>query len=159
MMIYRYLYFILYTLCFSAALIGCADQEGEWFDEPFVRISTDTGQSSTVVLSDVKNVNTYTVYLSSTPLTEELTVDYEVIVGDGLQSGVDYELVTQGNTLSFLPGIYTMPVRIRWMPHRVDPSKDNTLTIRLTGNSRSFTLGYPGPEHLQRQLVIEKKND
>jgi hypothetical protein len=52
-----------------------------------------------------------------------------------------------------------MPVRIRWMPHRVDPSKDNTLTIRLTGNSRSFTLGYPGPEHLQRQLVIEKKND
>lgn len=149
---------VLY-LMLMIALVGCADQEGEWFDEPFVRISTDTGQASTVVLSEVKNVNTYFVYLSSPPLSEELIVNYEVIVGDGLQSGVDYEVVTNGNTLSILPGIYDAPIRIRWMAHRVDPTKDNTLTIRLTGNSRGFNLGYPGPDHLQSQLVIEKRNN
>ena len=148
---------ILYLLM-MVAICSCADQEGEWYDTPFVRISTETGQSSTVVLSDVKNVNSYNVYLSSTPQTEELTVSYEILVGNGLQSGVDYEVVTEGCTLSFLPGIYTMPIRIRWMSHRVDPSKDNTLTIRLTGNSRGYILGYPGPGHLQSEVVIEKRN-
>lgn len=149
---------ILYLLM-MVAICSCADQEGEWFDTPFVRISTETGQASTVVLSDVRNVNTYYVYLSSPPLSEELTVSYEVIAGNGLQSGVDYEIVTGGETLSFLPGFYDAPIRVRWIPHRVDPAKDNTLTIRLTGNSRGFHLGYPGPGQLQRQLTIEKKNN
>ena len=149
---------ILYLLM-MVAICSCADQEGEWYDTPFVRISTETGQASTVVLSDVRNVNTYYVYLSTTPLSEELTVSYEVVVGDGLQSGVDYELVTEGTTLTFLPGFYDAPIRVRWLPHRVDPTKNNTLTIRLTGNSRGFHLGYPGPGQLQRQLTIEKKNN
>ena len=141
------------------AICSCADQEGEWFDEPFVRISTDTGQARTVVPTDVRNVNTYYVYLSSTPLAEELTVSYEVIVGNGLQSGVDFEVVTRDEVLTFLPGFYDVPFRVRWLSHRVDPTKDNTLTIRLTGNSRGFNLGYPGPDHLQSQLVIEKQNN
>lgn len=151
----------LIGLCFllGSCLISCADQEGEWFEQPFVRISTAAGQSSSVVLSDVKNVNTYYVYLSSAPLNDELIVNYEVLVGDGLQNGVDYEMVTQGNTLSFLPGIYDAPIRIRWMANRVDPAKNNTITIRLTGNSHGFTLGYPGPSGLQSQLIIEKKNN
>lgn len=150
---------LLYFFLLSTALCSCADAEGEWFDEPFVRISTETGASSTVVMSDVKNVNTYNVYLSSTPLSENLEVSYEIIVGNGLQAGVDYQVVTTDNPLVFLPGIYAMPIRIRWLEHRVDPAKDNTLTIRLTGNSRGFVLGYPGPDHKQSQLVIEKQNN
>ena len=149
----------VFYMLLMITLSACADQEGEWYDTPFVRISTETGEASTVVLSDVKNVNTYNVYLSSTPQTEVVTVDFEILAGDGLQSGVDYEVVTEGTTLSFLPGIYAMPVRIRWMEHRVDPSKDNTLTIRLTGNSRGSCLGYPGPDQKQRQLLIEKRNN
>ena len=42
------------ALTLLAALCACADQEGEWFDTPFVRIATSTGTSSTVVLSDVQ---------------------------------------------------------------------------------------------------------
>ena len=78
---------------------------------------TDKGVSKVIVKSDVNNINTYSVYLSSKPLTENLEVNYQVIVGDGLKSGVDFELVTKGSTLTFLPGIYDMPIRIRWMPN------------------------------------------
>lgn len=143
----------------TAVLTACGDDGPEVFDQPFVRISTESGASSTVVMSDVKAVNTYTVYLSSRAQTDNLEVNYEITVGDGLQSGVDYQIVTTENPLVFLPGIYTMPIRIRWLEHRVDPTKDNTVTIRLTGNSKGFTIGYPGPDHLQSQLVIEKRNN
>ena len=141
--------------------VSCADQEGEWFDEPFVRIATDTGQTSTVVLTNVRNVNTYTVYLSSQPMaeTDSVEVSYEIIVGDGLQEDVDYKVVTTKNPLVFLPGIYDAPIRVRWLRHPVDPTKDNTLTIRLTGNSKGYNLGFPGPGHVQSQVVIEKRNE
>lgn len=149
---------VLWLLLTLVSLSACNKDEGVYLDEPFVRISTATGQASTVVLTDVKNINTYTVYLSSRPLSESFTVNYEIVVGNGLKAGVDYQIVTPGNVLTFLPGIYTMPIRIRWMEHAVDPTKDNTLTIRLTGNSKGFTLGYPGPDHVQSQVVIEKRN-
>ena len=151
----------LFLPLIGGGLVGgsCGDDGPEVFDQPFVRIATESGASSTVVMSDVKAVNTYTVYLSSRALTDNLEVSYEIVVGDGLQSGVDYQIVTTENPLVFLPGIYTMPIRIRWMEHAVDPTKDNTVTIRLTDTSKGFTIGFPGPDHLQSQLVIEKRNN
>ena len=82
-----------------------------------------------------------------------------MIVGDGLQEDVDYKVVTQQNPLVFLPGIYDAPIRVRWLKHPVDPTKDNTLTIRLTGNSKGYNLGYPGPDHKQSEIRIEKRNN
>jgi hypothetical protein len=149
---------ILYLLM-MVAICSCADQEGEWFDTPFVRISTETGQESTVVLSNVRTVNAYTVYLSSPPIVDSLEVSYEIIVGDGLVEDVDYKVVTTQNPLVFLPGIYDAPIRIRWLRNTVDPTKDNTVTIRLTGNSKGYNLGFPGPDHIQSQVVIEKRNE
>lgn len=137
--------------------VSCTGED-EPFDHPFIHIMADGGASRVIVNSDVNNVNSYNVYLSSKALTQNLVVDYEIIVGDGLQAGRDFELVTQGNSLTFLPGIYDMPIRIRWKPNRVDPTKNNTLTIKLTGNSLGFTLGLPGPDGRQREVVIEKKN-
>ena len=145
---------VMLLLTFSS----CNKDEGEYFSEPFIRIATETGASRPVVKSGVKNVNTYYIYLSSTPLSANLEVNYEVKVGNGLQPGVDFELVNKTNALTFLPGIYNMPIRIRWMPHRLDPDKDNTITITLVSNSMNLTMGYPGPDHLQRELVIEKQN-
>lgn len=145
------------AVCLCMATVSCSDDD-EPFDHPFIHIMADGGASRIVVNSDVNNVNTYNVYLSSRALSRNLEVSYEILVGDGLQAGRDFELVTQGNTITFLPGIYDMPVRIRWKPNRVDPTKNNTLTIRLTGNNMGFTLGLPGPDGLQRELVIEKKN-
>jgi len=141
------------------ALYGCDQEESVYFDEPFVRICTSTGETSTVVLSNVRNTNAYSVYVSSRPITDSLEVNYEIIVGDGLQEDVDYKIVTTANPLVFLPGINDMPIRIRWLKNTVDPTKDNTVTIRLTGNSKGYNLGFPGPDHVQSQVVIEKRNN
>lgn len=149
---------IIVMLLALVALCGCQNEEFEGFDMPFVKVTTTTGASQTVVLSNVNNINTYVVSVSSKMLTTALVVNYEIVVGDGLQEGVDYELVTTGNQLTFEPGIYDMPIRIKWLAHPVDETKDNTLTIRLTGNSQNLHLGVPGPDGLQKQLVIEKKN-
>lgn len=142
-------------------LASCADQEGEWFDTPYVRIATSTGAASTVVLSDVRAVNTYNVYLSCPPLAadDSVTVSFDVIVGNGLQEDVDYKVVTTQNPLVFLPGIYDMPIRVRWLRNTVDAAKDNTLTIRLTACSKGYCLGYPGPGRKQSEIVIEKRNN
>ena len=139
-------------------LCACEKEEFRGYDTPFVRVTTTTGASSTVVLSNVNNINTYMVSLSSGKFTSALTVNYEIVTGDGLQEGVDYELITTGNALTFEPGVYDMPIRIKWLSHRVDETKDNTLVIRLTGVSQNITLGIPGPDGLQKELVIEKKN-
>ena len=149
---------IIVMLLALVALCGCQKEEFEGFGMPFVKVTTTTGASQTVVLSNVNNINTYVVSVSSKMLTTALVVNYEIVVGDGLQEGVDYELVTTGNQLTFEPGIYDMPIRIKWLAHPVDETKDNTLTIRLTGNSQNLHLGVPGPDGLQKQLVIEKKN-
>ena len=136
---------IIVMLLALVALCGCQKEEFEGFDMPFVKVTTTTGASQTVVLSNVNNINTYVVSVSSKMLTTALVVNYEIVVGDGLQEGVDYELVTTGNQLTFEPGIYDMPIRIKWL-------------ARLTGNSQNLHLGVPGPDGLQKQLVIEKKN-
>lgn len=150
---------VFYLLTTLLLLTACEMDESIVFDQPFVRIATATGGSSTVVLSDVKNVNTYTVYLSSRAQTDDVTVNYEIIVGDGLTEGVDYKVLTTENPLVFPPGIWDAPIRIRWLRNTVDPTKDNTVTIRLTGCNKGFTLGYPGPDHNQSQVVIEKRNN
>ncbi len=149
---------IIVMLLAVVALCACQKEEFEGYDVPFVKIATTTGASQTVVLSDVNNVNTYLVTVSSKALTSALVVDYQIVVGDGLQEGVDYQLVTTGNQLTFEPGVYDMPIRIKWLAHTVDETKDNTLTIRLTGTNQNLQLGVPGPDGLQKQLVIEKKN-
>lgn len=148
------LYFILVISCIYA----CTADEYTPYDTPFIHIMSDNGASKVVIRSDVNNVNTYNVYLSSKPLSENLEVNYQIIVGDGLKAGVDFELVTKGSSLIFLPGIYDMPIRIRWIPNPVDPGKDNTIIIRLTGNNQGVITGLPGPDGLQRELVIEKQN-
>lgn len=139
-------------------LCACQKEEFEGYDVPFVRITTTTGASQTVVLSNVNNINTYMVSLSSKALTEPLTVTYDIVVGEGLQEGVDYQLLTTGNSLTFEPGIYDMPIRIKWLAHTVDETHDNTFTIRLTGTNQNLHLGAPGPDGLQKQLVITKQN-
>lgn len=145
------------VLCLCMTAVSCTDDE-EPYDHPFIYIEADGGASTVVVNSDVNNINSYNIYLSSRALTSNVEVDYEITVGDGLQAGRDFEIVTPGSSLTFLPGIYDMPIRIRWKPNRVDPAKNNTLTIRLTGNNKGFTMGVPGPDGLKRQLVIEKRN-
>ena len=148
----------LFLFIALTTLVGCNKKEFDGYDHPFICIATETGASSITVLSKVNNLNTYIVSVSSRPFTAPLTVNYEISVGDGLTEGVDYELVTTGNSLVFEPGVYDMPIRIRWISHPVDDSKDNKLTITLTANNQDFTLGLPGKSGKGKSLVIEKKN-
>lgn len=151
----KYLKFIWMLGIFS--LVACHKDASEPYDRPFIHIMKN-GLSAVSVSAQGTSVETYLVYLSSKALTENLTVDFEIIAGDGLTSGVDYEAVTSGSQLVFPPGIYEMPVRIRWLKNPVDESKDNTLKIVLVGNSMGFTLGLPGPDGKQKEFVITKVN-
>ena len=145
-------------IALSAVLALSCTKDLPVYDTPFFYIATQDGASTAVVGSDVENVNTYYVTMSSVSRDGNAVVDFAVIPGDGLKEGVDYEVVTQGTTLTFLPGIYRMPLRIRWKEHVLDDSADNTLTIALTGGTDGFCLGMPGPDAKFSRLVITKKN-
>ena len=149
------------TLLFAAAalLTGCVKNELPLFDEPFVYLETSTGSDNAVVGADMRVTVTYYIAISCPAFTEPVGVNFTVTCGDGLAEGVDYEVVTPGNTVSFLPGIWRMPVRIQWKDHAIDESKDNTVTIAITGTSPgTFTIGFPGPAAKGSKLVITKKN-
>ena len=137
-----------YTLILAATVLltGCAKNELPLFDEPFVYVETSTGADVAVVGADMKATVTYYIGISCPAFTEPIGVNFSVTCGSGLAEGVDYTVVTPGNTVSFLPGIWRMP-------------KDNTVTIAITGTSPdSFTIGFPGPAAKGSKLVITKKN-
>jgi len=144
--------FLLITLLFS-----CGKDEFKPYDHAFIHIMRDE-ISSTTVSSKANYVAEYKIYLSSKPLTEKLTVTYSISTGEGLQQGVDYELVSTSSEITFLPGIYDMPVRIRWKSNPLDSQKDNSLTIRIESNSMGLTMGLPGDDENQREFTITKIN-
>lgn len=148
---------ILLTALSAVLALSCT-KDLPVYDTPFFYIATQDGASTAVVGSDVENVNTYYVMMSSVSRGGNAVVDFSVTSGSGLKEGIDYEVVTQGTSLTFLPGIYRMPVRIRWKEHVLDDSADNTLTIALTGGTDGFCLGMPGPDAKFSRLVITKKN-
>lgn len=107
---------IIVMLLALVALCGCQKEEFEGFDMPFVKVTTTTGASQTVVLSNVNNINTYVVSVSSKMLTTALVVNYEIVVGDGLQEGVDYELVTTTTSSPSSPVSTTCPSASSGLP-------------------------------------------
>jgi len=79
-----------------------------------------------------------------------------------LKEGVDYEIVSKNaGVLAFLPGIYSLDIRIHWMPHEIDENRDNSLTITLESSSNpELNIGYTGPDHNNKTIIINKyKND
>ena len=151
--------FLSLSFCLSIAFLffGCKEDREPVTNPPFVYFMLDDGTSSTIVNCDVSAINTYYVYLSAEAQKRPVEVSYEVVAGDGLKEGVDYEFLTATRTLTFLSGVYDMPVRIKWLPNPVSTDKDNTLTIRLTGSNKNYVLGVPGPDHKNRELIITKQ--
>ena len=72
---------------------------------------------------------------------------------------MDFERVTTGSQVVIPAGVYSVPIRIRWLPNEIDTSKDNTVTIRIESNSLGFTNGFPGPDEMSRQHTIRKINN
>jgi hypothetical protein len=143
--------FVLISFCF----VACNLNENDQYDLKFIHIMQDEASTATVSAT-AKVVGTYTVYLSSARFAEPVEVTYKISVGAGLKEGVDYKLITQGDKLVFLPGIFDMPIRIQWLPSPIDVTKDNTLTITLVSNNQDYTIGLPGPDHNQSVFTITK---
>lgn len=137
-------------------LLSSCKKEATPFNHPFFHIMVDN-KGEVEVLSNRKDMVNYNVYLSAELQFDPIDVQYEVKVGNGLQEGRDFELITKGNKLTFPQGIFERPITIQWKEATLDPTKDNTITIKLISNSKNYTMGLPGPDQLQRQLVITKK--
>ncbi|ACU02663.1 MULTISPECIES: hypothetical protein [Pedobacter] len=149
-------YLLVPAILLLLVLVSSCSKETVPYDHPFFHINFDS-RSRIEVLSNRKDTVSYKVYLSSSLQFEPIDLTYEVIVGDGLQENRDFVLITKGPTLTFPQGIFERPIKIAWKESVLDPAKNNTLTIRLLSNTRNFTLGMPGPDQLERELLIIKK--
>ena len=110
---------LIYALLISLALLAsCQNHEEIFFDTPFARIEDNNGQTTMVidhslesVLSEIRIV----ISASKNYFTEPITVEYETIVGDGLEEGVDFKIQpSHRSPITFEPGTYVMPIRVMW---------------------------------------------
>lgn len=124
------------------------------FDEAFVAF--DTAKSSVVSINAIGEfTGSYTLHYTGPKPSAPIVVNFVVTCGNGLAEGVDYKVATAGGKITFMPGIYEQVIKIDWLPHEIDESKDNTVTISLV-SADGVTLGYPGPDKLMKDLVIKK---
>jgi len=124
------------------------------FDEAFVAF--DTAKSSVVSINATGEfTGSYTLHYTGPKPSAPIVVNFVVTCGNGLAEGVDYKVATAGGKITFMPGIYEQVIKIDWLPHEIDESKDNTVTISLV-SADDVTLGYPGPDKLMKDLVIRK---
>lgn len=157
-MVMRMIDRILWKLpCLLAALaLTGACNKIATFDGAFVAF--DTAKSSVVSIdAEGEFTGSYTVHYTGSKPSAPIVVSFAVTCGDGLSEGIDYKVATVGGKITFMPGIYEQVIKIDWLPHDIDETKDNTVTISLL-SAGGVTLGYPGPDRLMKDLVIRKYN-
>lgn len=126
-------------------------------------VFTDRFVSFDLVTSSVTSINeagdfvgTYNVHYTGETPAARFAVTWEIIAGEGLKEGVDFEVENSSRTLTFMPGVFSQPIRIHWLPHELDGAKDNSLVIRLKSGPEDVILGMPGPDGVNRQITIIK---
>ena len=155
-MVMRMIDRILWKLpCLLAALaLTGACNKIATFDGAFVAF--DTAKSSVVSIdAEGEFTGSYTVHYTGPKPSAPIVVSFAVTCGDGLSEDIDYKVATVGGKITFMPGIYEQVIKIDWLPHDIDETKDNTVTISLL-SAEGVTLGYPGPDRLMKDLVIRK---
>lgn len=140
---------------FILSLSACNKEVAVPYDNPFFYIHVNNS-SLVRIQADRNQLVEYKVYLSSKLQFEPINLQYSVVPGDGLKEGVDYEVVTQGRTLLFNPGVTERSVSIKWISNPIDPGKDNYLRIHLLSSDKNIGIGLPGPDKLQSTLNILK---
>lgn len=120
-------------------------------------IAFDPGNSTSTVINEAGSVvGQYAIHFCTVKRDDTVSVEVEVEAGDGLVEGVDYKLVSPAS-VKFVPGVYDRVFIIEWLPHELDPSKDNSLTLRLHDCSDSgIVLGMPGPSKRNVSIKINK---
>ena len=128
----------------ALALTGACNKIAT-FDGAFVAF--DSAKSSVVSIdAEGEFTGSYTVHYTGPKPSAPIVVSFAVTCGDGLSEGIDYKVATVGGKITF---------KIDWLPHDIDETKDNTVTISLL-SAEGVTLGYPGPDRLMKDLVIRK---
>lgn len=144
---------ILIALTALLPLLSCTELDYPTFDQPFVYFD---GAATVNVDATGKVLRTYNLKLSAKTQTEPVNLKLSYSVGDGLKEGVDFEILTS-DRISFLAGIYSMPVRVQWLRHSLDEAKDNTLTISIESCDREdVIIGIPGPAGRGRSIKFVK---
>lgn len=142
------------AMLMSIAVSAASCNKITLFDEAFVAF--DTAKSSVVSINAAGEfTGSYTLHYTGPKPSSPIVVNFVVTCGNGLAEGVDYKVATAGGKITFMPGIYEQVIKIDWLPHEIDESKDNTVTISLV-SADGVTLGYPGPDKLMKDLVIRK---
>lgn len=142
------------AMLMSIAVSAASCNKITLFDEAFVAF--DTAKSSVVSINATGEfTGSYTLHYTGPKPSAPIVVNFVVTCGNGLAEGVDYKVVTAGGKITFMQGIYEQVIKIDWLPHEIDESKDNTVTISLV-SADGVTLGYPGPDKLMKDLVIRK---
>ena len=145
----------------GSIITSCSVNDPIVFDGQFVHIADESGSLSSVInWESSKYLATYYVTIVSAAVEADVEVEYKIEVGDGLTEGVDYKLIqtSHSGSVFFSSGIYRRPLRIEWLRNALDPTKDNTLTIRLVGSSQSeIEIGRPGPDSYGHIHNITKK--
>jgi hypothetical protein len=157
----RIIFTIVAAISATALLSGCSDRPWDFvFKDFFVAVKSEAGAEASQVLSTSDNfVVQYPVNLVSSERSEDLVVTFEVVPGNGLKEGVDYSLPAK-KTLTFTPHEYLKYIRINYLKHVLDESKDNTLVIKLVSTSDpSIRIGYPGPSNRFSSHTVTKIND
>lgn len=142
------------AMLMSIAVSAASCNKITLFDEAFVAF--DTAKSSVVSINATGEfTGSYTLHYTGPKPSAPIVVNFVVTCGNGLAEGVDYKVATAGGKITYMPGIYEQVIKIDWLPHEIDESKDNTVTISLV-SADGVTLGYPGPDKLMKDLVIRK---
>ena len=149
----------------AALLCSCEDRVKVLFDTPFCSIVDEGGSSSSMSVSNDVDGYLTVVYVkmsvSNNYFVSPITIEYDMIVGDGLKEGVDFEIQkTTCSPLLFEQGTYSKPIRLLWYKNPgFDPDKDNTLTLEIKSSSvPEMILGYPGPDSLHKTFKFTKNN-
>ncbi len=131
------------------------------FEDSYVYFNTAKSGFTNINELGKSTTSYYINYVGPMEEGESIDVQFSVSAGDGLAEGVDYQMVTTENTLSFSPGVYSLGIHIRWLAHEIDPDRDNTVTLRIEGCSKEgVILGLPGPAAKDRSVTITKfKNE
>lgn len=135
----------------------CACNKFKTYDGPAC-FYFDASKSSTTSVNEFGELEAeYYVHYTGVLAARTNTVSFSVTPGDGLKEGVDYAISTSDGKLSFLTGFTDVPVRIKWLPHTIDATKDNSLTITLESvDNPNAVVGLPGPDRKNRSIKILK---
>ncbi|MBQ7195235.1 MAG: hypothetical protein IJS07_06335 [Bacteroidales bacterium] len=159
-------------LCILSCALGllissnsCQDHLVVLFDTPFFAITDIDGTLSEMDINKDANglVSELKVrfVVSNHYYQEPVTLNYDLICGDGITEGVDFAVQpSTASPLTFNPADgYERIIRIVFYKNPAfDASKDNTLRVRLSGSSlKNAIMGYPGPDHLKSEFIFTKK--